>query len=735
MAKPFPATLSRHLLWTLLVIVVVILAICEIIGWPFLRAPAERFMANRLERQVQLDKPFKIHFLGGIHIKAGHFRISAPAGFDAPHLIDASNIVLKLRYSDMMAINNDKTAAVRIKTLQVEKADAYLIRHADGKSTWQFDKDDPNEPSRPVPAIENLVVQDGTAIVNDPMTDSDLKVYFNTREGQGQSATSKVGTSGKFRKIALKAELVTEGFLPIAVQGEHDAPAHSKGWVDYGGVRVDFNGTVSDIFGKKNIKGDLVVKGPSLSTFGLLVNTLLPTTAPFKLEGNIEKTDNLWESNIKSARIGNSDLSGHFKYDPRPEVPKLTGTLKGKRFYLADLAPAFGASGEKDESPDRIFPDRPLDLPSLNKMDALVVIDLDYVELGKAFDRPIAPLKAELDLNKGKMSLAKISAKTADGSLSGVISVDAHQVADKGDTGKKRKSPVELPEWGIDMQWKGINLEKWLKVSNERKATAIKENKQAEKIDNAKTNSTKTNSTETDSAKSNDEQDKPKKNADLPPPYVTGILNGRAKLAGKGNSTADLLGSLNGDVSFYIRHGTLSHLVIEALGLDLAQALGVMIKGDQSLPMQCAVVNLKSRQGIITPDVALIDTPVTLIVSDGHMNLAEERYNLRLVAKPKNVSPFTVRSPILVNGTFLKPDISIEKAPIAARALGAVALAFVNPLAAILPFLDPGSGDDKSPCNQVLAEFNKSAPEKTTAQAQAKAPARASPAVSPIKGH
>ena len=36
-------------------------------------------------------------------------------------------------------------------------------------------------------------------------------------------------------------------------------PAKSKGWVDYGGVRVDFDGSVSDIFGDKNIKAAMVV--------------------------------------------------------------------------------------------------------------------------------------------------------------------------------------------------------------------------------------------------------------------------------------------------------------------------------------------------------------------------------------------------------------------------------------------------------------------------------------------
>ncbi|HWU82014.1 MAG TPA: AsmA family protein, partial [Methylophilaceae bacterium] len=168
-----------------------------------------------------------------------------------------------------------------------------------------------------------------------------------------------------------------------------------------------------------------------------------------------------------------------------------------------------------------------------------------------------------------------------------------------------------------------------------------------------------------------------------------------------------LLGSLDGDVSFFIRQGTISHLVVEVLGLDIAQGLGILLTKDQSLPMQCAVMDFNARQGVITPKVALIDTPVTVVVIDGKVSLATERLNLRLAAKPKNVSPLTVRSPIRVTGTFADPKASPEGGPIAARVAGAVALAFVNPLAAILPFVDLGSsGKEASPCNKTLSELS-----------------------------
>ena len=65
---------------------------------------------------------------------------------------------------------------------------------------------------------------------------------------------------------------------------------------------------------------------------------------------------------------------------------------------------------------------------------------------------------------------------------------------------------------------------------------------------------------------------------------------------------------------------------------------------------------------------------------------------------------FTLRTPIHVRGHFVAPQVSPEAAPLAARAIAGIALGFVNPLAAIIPFLDPGDAV-ASPCQQSLAKL------------------------------
>ncbi|BCM25344.1 hypothetical protein ZMTM_16030 [Methyloradius palustris] len=647
---------------------IVVITACEIAGWPFLRAPVEKFLKTKLERVVSLDAPFKLHLLGGVKLEIGGLYIAAPDGFDAPYLVDAKNIALALRYSDLIQFKSAE--AFRIKSLQVDSIDAKLIRHADGHATWQFKPDD--SPSNPIPIIETLIVKNGAAQFDDPITQSALSMSFNTNEGSADNTpTSLVIVKGKFRQKPLNGKINTDGFLPIATQDASSPAVATTLWLDYGGIHADFKGAASDLFGRQDIKGSYNIKGASLGILGDLIDTPLPTTDPFKLSGNIEKDDVVWLIKVASATVGRSSLSGNFRYDPKPAKPILSGTLSGSQFYLADLAPAFGSKNEDGSQSKKrdghAIPDRPIDLPSLNKLDAQIKVDLTYLELGNAFNHPISPFKADLSIDNGKLTLSEIDAKTADGSLSGLISVDAH--ADNTALATQPIAPV-IPKWKIDLVWKNINLEKWLKVSEERKQEA---------------------------------KEKGKKNT--PPAYVTGQLNGKTNLSGTGNSTAQLLGSLDGDIAMVIQNGSISHLIIEVLGLDIAQGLGMLIRGDESLPMQCAVIDLKATKGLVEPTVAMIDTPVTLVLIDGNLSLAKESLNLRLTAKPKNMSPLTARSPIHVTGTFSDPKASPEGGPIAARILGGLALAIINPFAAILPFIDTGDSSAVSPCKQSLTNL------------------------------
>lgn len=638
-------TTKRVFLWSLPLLLAA-LAAGEASGWFFLRAPAEAVLGSRLGREVRIEEPFQMHLGSTLRLELGSLWIAAPPAFAVPHLVDAKKLTLNLRYPDLLALRRP-TQPLQIALLAADRIDAQLIRLEDGRASWQFAESS----ERPPPTVEHLEIRQGEIVLRDPVQAVDVTAQVGIRETKGAPAII-AEIAGQLRERPLRASITLPASLSRTLAGAAGEPVAVEGKAEFGGLRLIFSGTV----GAGELRGNVAIKGPSLSLLGRLFATTLPTTGPFSLQGEVVKNSPIWQITVTRAIVGKSELAGSFAYDTRAQPPRLDGELRGRNLVLADLAPAFGTRNEDGgiirPARGRALPERPLNLPSLTRLDAEIAINLEQLDLGSAFRQPITPLRAKLTLDGGRMTLADIEASTAQGRLTGTLAIDARPAR---------------PEWRADLGWDGVRLDRWLKAA---KPSADDIRRQA--------------------------------GGATPPPWFTGSLHGRTQLVGHGQSTAELLASLDGRTTAFVREGTVSHLALEALGLDVAQSLGLLLKGDDRQPVECAIIDLQAKNGRITPRVALVATPVTVVLIDGSIDFSREQLDLRLTAKPQNISPLTLRSPFRVRGSFVAPQVSPEGPPIAARAASALGLALLNPLAAILPFVDLGERDT-TVCSRALA--------------------------------
>jgi uncharacterized protein involved in outer membrane biogenesis len=207
------------------------------------------------------------------------------------------------------------------------------------------------------------------------------------------------------------------------------------------------------------------------------------------------------------------------------------------------------------------------------------------------------------------------------------------------------------PKWNADLRWSGIQLDRFITPRD----VAVRKDASGDKPDVG---------------------------------YISGALGGNAQVKGEGKSSAKLLASLDGTARMWVRDGTVSHILVEAAGIDVAQALGVFVKGDDKLPMQCALAQFDIVNGKVMPEVFVIDTKDTTMLIDGDLSLATESLDLRMTAHPHDFSPLALRTPVKVLGTFDAPHIRPEMKPLATRAGAAVALSLANPLAALLALVD-----------------------------------------------
>ncbi len=646
---------SRFAHWRLagvgvLVALVAGVGVCELMGWPFLAAPMQRWIGRTLARPVMFSEspaaPPKvaIHLLGGVEISAPYIMIGAPAWSSAPYTLLARDARITLGYLDLWRAGRGEP--LRIRALRAAQLDGHIERLADGRASWKFgakaDTPDTAESPSRMPAFGLLQVDAGSMVYRDALTAVDLDARFSLVDGAAHSAAAEPGAGlqmlagGTYRKLPVKIELRTTGVLPVVAEDAAAMALPVTLDARVGGARLTFNGTATEALNFTALKGRFSVQGPSLAAVGDPLHLTLPTTGPFRAEGLVAKQGAVWNVVAEQVSIGASRLAGAFTFDPRPRPrqPMLAGRLSGSKLQLADLGPAVGAPVGAKATPGRVLPDRPFDLPALRAMDANVLIDIADLDLGSGFLEPLKPLRTHLVLADGVLTLRELDARTGQGQLGGTVQLDGRDAQ---------------ALWTADLRWAGIRLESWIHQ---------------------------------------------KRAADGAPPFVTGSLNGQARVAGQGKSTAAILGSLRGGVRMQLVDATISHLAVEAAGLDIAEGLGVLIKGDDALPVQCTVVDLVAEQGVLRPRVLVLDTRNSTLWIDGSLSLASEAMDLRVVVTPKDFSPLALRTPLHVRGTFSDPSISLDKGRLGARLGASALLALVNPLAALIPLVDVGSGAD-----------------------------------------
>jgi uncharacterized protein involved in outer membrane biogenesis len=173
-----------------------------------------------------------------------------------------------------------------------------------------------------------------------------------------------------------------------------------------------------------------------------------------------------------------------------------------------------------------------------------------------------------------------------------------------------------------------------------------------------------------------------------------GKVGGKVALTGDGNSIARMLGSSSGDAAVGIGRGQISNLLMEYAGIDIAEALKFMIRGDRKIPIRCAFGDFSVKDGVMTTRALAFDTSDTIIVGDGSISLKDETLNLKLRPRPKDRTLFAFRTPLLVDGTFKDPAFHPDLARIGLRGAIALTLGSIAPPAALLATIDLGGGKD-----------------------------------------
>lgn len=630
--------------------VLLLLATLLLLGdWNWFRPLLERQASAALGRPVSvrnLDVELGRHPL----IVIDGIAVANPQGFPADSRM-ASVERLAIRINPWRLWHRE----IRLLDIQIDKPDADLHPGPDGKPNWQLPERKKSEESgRPwALEIDRLEIRQGHARIKEPRLRADFEIRVGTEESADGEPRLHAEASGTYNAAPITANFVGGSLLGLR-QPERPYPVRLS--VVNGATRVLLKGTLLQPTKFGGAQLDLKLDGDTLADLYPLTGVPLPPTAAYALQGRLDYEQGRVRFRDFQGRVGQSDLSGNLAVDLNGQRRLVTADMHSAKVVLADLGGFVGATPgqagaetesaeQKEQRAQAQARDRVLPDKPIN-LPKLRAADLDIKYRADRIesDLPFDGLSAHLLSREGELQLKPLQFKIGEGRIAGNIELDG------------RSDVVHVVG---DVDFRRIDLKRLVR--------------------------------------------------DNPALNGTGLIGGSARIDSYGNSTAQILGSGDGELRLYMNRGHLSALLVNLAGLEFGKALLSALGLPSETDVRCAIADLGLKEGLLETRLLLVDTGEANILGDGSISLREETLGYRVHTKPKRIGLASLRAPINIGGTFASPSIRPDWDRLAIKGGAAIALgALVGPLAALLPTVELGLGEDND-CKALVDEIKSEA--------------------------
>lgn len=643
----FTAPTKRVMRWTgaVLAVIAILIALLVLIwDWNWFRGPLERIASAKMHREVTIA--------GDLNVNLWSWRPSAtvdgisianPAWAGTGKMGTIDRLAVRVRLVPLLWGKAD------IRVLAIDRPNFNLLADAKGRKNWDFSDGTKKEPMN-LPPIQRFVIRDGSLKYLDAQRDIRFAGTINARERLGADNRGfELTGAGTINGAPFKAEVVGGPLLNI----ERNKPYPFDVDLRAGQTYITARGAVPKPFDMGQFYMNATARGPDMAQLFPVLGVALPNTPPYSLRGRVSRDDLLWKVDNLSGRVGDSDLSGDVSVDTAPKRPFLKANLSSQSLDWDDLGPLFGAAPKvgpgETLSPEQAAIARKMAAQQRVLPDA----PLDVSRI-RAMDADVSYSARSIRDTPVKLNSASVRVRLEDGML------------------RAQPLKLELPRGEVSGY---VNLDA-------RKATPVTD------LDLRMTNSRIETLIPVQFQGS---------------PALTGSLVGRAKLTGVGNSVHKAFASANGDVTVVAPSGEIREAFAELAGVNVVKGLGLLNKKDTT-PIRCAVASFETRNGVMRANNIVFDTGPVLITGKGTVNLGTERMDFTLRGHDKKFRLSRVLLPVTVKGPLMAAKLGVEPGSAIAQGGAAVALgSFLSPLAAILPFIDPGLAKDAN-CAGLLAD-------------------------------
>ncbi len=629
---------------SLAIAIAILIAIWD---WNWFRGPLARFASARMHREVTIAGDLNVHIWSWQPwATVDKIRIANPGWApDKGDMAQIDRIAVQIRLLPLFRGDVD------LRLLRFDRPNVKLYADAQGRKTWDFSDGRRAEPTR-LPPIRNFIINDGRLRYQDVKRGLNFNGTINAAEKLGAANRGfEMRGNGALNRYPFQLRVTGGPLLNI----DKDVPYPFDAYVRAGETVLTARGAVPKPFDLGQFNMNATARGPDMADLYGLTGIALPNTPPYNLRGRLTRDEQVYKVTGLNGRVGDSDLAGDLSVDTGRERPFLKADLRTRSLDFDDLGALFGgapstapgetaSSGQKVmahnlNAQQRIFPDSTLAVERIRAIDA----DVSY-RATSIRDTPIhlraGSVKVKLD--DGLLRADPLRLDLPQGQVTGHVQLNA-----------RKATPV-------------TNLD--LRLSNARIEQLI-----------------------------------PIRSPGGPLP-VTGALVGRARLTGTGDSVHKAFASADGEVMVVLPNGEIREAFAELMGVNVVKGLGLLLKKDQDkVPIRCGVAHFQTNNGVMRANRIVFDTKPVVVTGSGEVNLGSERMSFRMQGHPKEFRLVRLMLPVTAKGPIRGPKLGVEPGKAIAQGGIAVALgSLLSPIAAVLPFVDPGLAKDAN-CSALLA--------------------------------
>jgi len=631
-----PGKRGQRWLAVLVFLFALILLVIALWDWNWFKGPVERAVQAKTGREFHIGGNLDVDLGRTLTVRADGLTFANAEWSKTPRMASADRAEIDLRAWPLLR------GDIRIPEIRLTRPDL-LLETAPGKDqpgNWDFLGPSDGEP----PVLQRLLVDDGRLKFLDAAGKTDILVAITSGKPRNADSAPPLLVSGKGRWQGNPFTLAGNTESPLELtNSEHPFRIHLDGRA--GSTHAIASGTLTNPFALRTFDLDFALSGQDMEDLYPLIGLAIPSTPPYRLKGRLKRNNDVWRYENFTGVAGDSDLGGTAQIDVSGDRPFLKAELVSKRLDFDDLAGFVGAppktgAGESANAEQKAkaaalaVKARVLpDTPyDLSKLRAM---DADVHWKAQRINSPSLPLDdmdAHLKLDDGLLRLEPLNFGVAGGDIRSTIRMDAR----KPTIATQLKASIRKVQLG------GLFPDAKLA-------------KQA-----------------------------------------SGGISGEINLSGNGNSIASMLGSSDGAVAVGIGRGHVGNLIMELAGLDVAESLKFLFTGDKQIPLRCAWGDFGVKQGLMTSQQLAFDTTDTLILGEGTVDLKQEKLDLLLRPRPKDISILALRSPLRIGGTFKDPSFRPDFKALGLRGAIALTLGSIAPPAALLATIETGPGEDSN---------------------------------------